>query len=94
MNTTLQAVGFKTMAYHNYVPSFGEWGYIMASQQEDREWFARFPQGLKFLNPSTLQQMLTFPEDMKAHEALLPNKLNNQVLVGYFEQEWDKYLEQ
>lgn len=94
VDATLRAVGFETVAYHNYVPSFGEWGYIMASPQKEHAWFAHFPQGLKFLNPSTLQQMLTFPEDMKAHEPVQPNKLNNQVLVGYFEQEWDKYLEQ
>lgn len=94
VDATLRSVGFETVAYHNYVPSFGEWGYIMAVPKKDHAWFTHFPQGLKFLNTSTLQQMLTFPEDMKAHEAVQPNKLNNQVLVGYFEQEWDKYLEQ
>jgi spermidine synthase len=66
----------------------------MASPAKDRQWFEHFPERLKFLNEATLQQMLIFPEDMKANLQLLPNKLNNQVLVGYFEQEWDKYLEQ
>lgn len=93
VDTTLHAAGLQTIAYHNYVPSFGEWGYIMATRNRDRKWFSNFPPGMKFLNPATLQQMLTFPEDMKAHEALLPNKLNNQVLVGYFEEEWGRYLE-
>ena len=94
VDTTLQSVGLHTKAYHNYVPSFGEWGYIMASPAKEREWFSHFPEGLQFLNTATLQQMLVFPEDMKPNLRLLPNKLNNQVLVGYFEQEWDKYLEQ
>ncbi|MGB8194021.1 MAG: polyamine aminopropyltransferase, partial [Chitinophagaceae bacterium] len=93
VDTTLRFVGLETVNYHNYVPSFGEWGYIMATTQKERSWFAAFPTGLKYLNRATLQQMLTFPEDMKAHRPLLPNKLNNQVLVNYFEEEWANYLE-
>lgn len=93
IDTTIQSVGLYTRPYHNYVPSFGEWGYIMASFQPDHNWLATFPPGLKFLNNNTLQQMTSFPEDMKAHQALQPNKLNNQALVTYFEEEWDKYIE-
>jgi spermidine synthase len=32
--TTLEAVGFKTAPYHALVPSFGEWGFIIAGRQE------------------------------------------------------------
>lgn len=93
VNTTLQAVGLKTVPYHNYVPSFGEWGYIIA-MQKTRSFIPRnFPKNLKYLNAATLQQMQVFPEDMKAHGALEVNKLNNQVLVNYFEEEWSKYTD-
>jgi len=91
IDTTIQSVGLYTKAYHNLVPSFGEWGYIMAMPAKEHNWFAGVPANMKFINAGTLQQMLTFPEDMKAHEPLRINKLNNQALVGYFEQEWDKY---
>ena len=30
--TTLESVGFKTAPYHAQVPSFGEWGYIIAGR--------------------------------------------------------------
>lgn len=93
VDTTLRSVGLHTIAYHNYVPSFGEWGYIMATPEAPHHWFSRLPSPLKFLNPTTLQQMLIFPEDMKAHQLLDINKLNNQALVKYFEEEWGKYLE-
>lgn len=89
---TLQAVGLQTMAYHNYVPSFGEWGYIMAMHQKPESMFAQLPSNLKFLNPSVLQQMFIFPEDMKTKLPIEANRLNNQVLVHYFEEEWEKYL--
>ncbi|HJT73349.1 MAG TPA: polyamine aminopropyltransferase, partial [Chitinophaga sp.] len=93
VDTTLRSVGLHTVAYHNYVPSFGEWGYIMAMARPEHNWFSHLPSALKFLNPVTIQQMLTFPEDMKAHQLLDINKLNNQALVKYFEEEWNKYLE-
>jgi spermidine synthase len=32
--TTLESVGFKTAPYHAQVPSFGEWGYIIAGRQD------------------------------------------------------------
>ncbi|HEX2607984.1 MAG TPA: polyamine aminopropyltransferase [Flavisolibacter sp.] len=94
VNETLRAAGLETMAYHNYVPSFGEWGYIMAMPQKAHHWFSALPSGLRFLNLQTLGQMLNFPDDMKPHTKVLPNKLNNQVLVNYFEEEWANYLEQ
>lgn len=93
VNTTLQRVGFKTVAYHNYVPSFGEWGYIMAMQPLTQTTYTHLPSIMKYLNPVVLRQMLIFPEDMKTSEVLKVNRLNNQALVDYFEDEWNKYLE-
>ena len=92
IDKTLQSVGLQTKAYHNYVPSFGEWGYIMAMHRKPARMYASIPAHLKYLNEQTVQQMLVFPEDMKTTKALEPNRLNNQVLVGYFEEEWDYYL--
>ena len=51
------------------------------------------PANLRFLNNETMQQMFVFPEDMKVKQPLQVNKLNNQALVGYFEAEWDRYLD-
>jgi spermidine synthase len=89
---TLKSVGLQTMAYHNYVPSFGEWGYIMAMHQQQAALFSHLPAGLKFLNPAVLQQLFIFPDDMKTSLPIEANRLNNQVLVNYFEDEWEKYL--
>jgi predicted membrane-bound spermidine synthase len=33
IDATLREVGMKTWPYHAYVPSFGEWGFILASPQ-------------------------------------------------------------
>jgi len=94
IDTTLKTAGFQTIPYHNYVPSFGEWGYIMAMKNKTLPDIGKFPAHLRYLDSATMQQMLVFPADMKPKTAPLPNKLNNQYLVNYFEEEWNDYLDQ
>jgi spermidine synthase len=93
IDETVRSVGFHTAPYHNLVPSFGEWGYILAFKRNDYTVPAAYVSGLKFVNEETVQQMFVFPQDMRAKQPLAVNKLNNQVLVNYFEEEWNAYLE-
>ena len=85
---TLEAVGFSTTPYHANVPSFGEWGFVIAGR---RPWTApsALPTGLRFLTPEGLPALLQFPPDM-ARVPTEPNRLSNQVLVSTFEEEWGK----
>jgi spermidine synthase len=94
IHETIKSVGLYPAAYHNYVPSFGEWGYIMARHSGAPPIATGLPPGLRFVDSSTLGQMFIFPGDMKVNEPLEVNRLNNQALVNYFEEEWSKYLEQ
>lgn len=84
--STLEAVGLSTTPYHVHVPSFGEWGFVIAGR---RPWRlpAALPPGLRFLTLSGLPALLDFPPDM-ARVPTEPNRLSNQVLVSTFEQEW------
>jgi len=88
---TLQSVGFHTVPYHNYVPSFGEWGYIMAMNNTVYKVPDHYLPGLRFMSKSCLEQMLYFPKDMGRVPAQV-NRLNNQILVKYFEDEWATVL--
>jgi spermidine synthase len=90
IRNTLVAVGFQTIPYHAYVPSFGEWGYVLALRNHHWRVGGALPSGLRFLNPSTIRDMLYFPPDM-AEVPTGVNKLNNQVLVQLFEEEWAPY---
>lgn len=85
---TLESVGFRVTPYHTYVPSFGEWGFIIASLQP-YAWPAQYPEGLKYLTPDLTASLLHFPKDMEPIDAEV-NRLNNQVLVQYYEMEWHK----
>ncbi|MFC0513897.1 polyamine aminopropyltransferase [Mucilaginibacter angelicae] len=88
---TLQSVGLHTVPYHNYVPSFGEWGYIMAMNKPVYKVPDHYLPGLRFMSKQCLEQMLYFPKDMARVPAQV-NKLNNQILVKYFEDEWATVL--
>ncbi|MBS1636944.1 MAG: polyamine aminopropyltransferase [Bacteroidetes bacterium] len=90
VNHTLQYNGFYTKPYHVYVPSFGEWGYVMASPAPLIESYdLKVP--CRFLDSSALRTGFVFPKDMDSI-ATDVNKLNNQVLVHYFEEEWSNYI--
>jgi spermidine synthase len=92
VNKTLESVGLKTIPYHNYVPSFGEWGYIMATGADNKyKKPINFLSGLKFMSKESFDLMLYFPKDMAKVETEV-NKLNNQILVKYFEDEWAAVL--
>jgi spermidine synthase len=85
---TLESVGFRTTPYHVYVPSFGEWGFVIASKGPYRR-PDRYPPNLKFLSPEAAPSLFHFPKDMAPVEAEV-NRLNNQVLVQYYEAEWHR----
>jgi len=83
---TLKQAGFRTYPYHVYVPSFGEWGFVLAAPGA-WEPPARLPEGLRFLTAPNIPSLFEFPADMQPVE-VEPNRLNTQVLVRYYEQEW------
>ena len=83
---TIESVGLTARPYHAHVPSFGEWGFVIASR---RPWRIPevLPKGLRFLSPESMTLMFDFPLDMARVPAQV-NRLSNQVLVHTYEQEW------
>lgn len=90
VDETLRVSGFRTEPYHLYVPSFGEWGFILASF-EPLPQTLKLPEGLKFVSDASTRDMFRFPPDMGPIK-VEPNRLNNQMLVRYFEAEWANYV--
>lgn len=88
VNNTMTSVGFKTLPYHVYVPSFGEWGYVLGFNNLSNQ-VAYLPKDLKFYDNRQFAEMLHFPADMQIVPTEV-NKLNNQILIHYFEDEWGR----
>lgn len=87
---TLEAAGLRTLPYHALVPSFGEWGYVIGSRAA-----LQVPQhvmsGLRYLDDSNVATLFRFAPDMDRIPVGV-NRLNNQVLVRYYDEEWRRLL--
>jgi spermidine synthase len=86
--STIEAAGLSTTPYHAHVPSFGEWGFMLASRRPYKL-PGVLPAGLRFLSLDDLPPLFKFPLDM-ARVPTEVNRLSNQVLVQTFEEEWGK----
>jgi spermidine synthase len=84
------ASGFLTAPYHVLVPAFGDWGYVIAS---NRPYHVpeHFPAGLRFVDAQAVRDMFDFPPDMSRVDTKI-QRLDDQVLIHYFDEEWSKYL--
>ncbi|MCB2038896.1 MAG: polyamine aminopropyltransferase, partial [Ottowia sp.] len=85
---TIEAAGLRAVPYHANVPSFGEWGFVIASHRP-WHWPASLPAGLRFLTLPSLPLLFDFPADMARVPAEV-NRLSNQVLVQTYETEWGR----
>ncbi len=105
---TLKEAGFKTAPYHVNVPSFGEWGFVIGVRtdattgnaqnihdaQNSYEGYSfpkSLPTGLRFLDLANLKTLFEFPIDMAELNTPV-NRLNNQILVRTFDEEWSKVV--
>ncbi|MEO8028871.1 MAG: polyamine aminopropyltransferase, partial [Bryobacteraceae bacterium] len=87
INQTLKTAGLSTWPYHVYVPSFGEWGFVLFGSTPAWTPPSTLPSGLRFLAVANIAEMFHFANDMVPVE-VKPNRLNDQILVRYYEQEW------
>ncbi len=88
---TMSEVFPEVQPYHVYVPSFGEWGFMLASAQGSPlipQVPLRQVSNLKFYD-FKLGSLSNFPADMIKKEVEI-NRLDNQILVRYFDEEWSK----
>ncbi|WP_040911273.1 polyamine aminopropyltransferase [Leptospira broomii] len=92
VEATLRESGFKTRPLHVYVPSFGEWGFVLAGTRQLPDYSRDLPKELRFLNLTELETLSDFPEDM-SRLPVESNRLDNQSLVRYYDQEWNRLLD-
>jgi spermidine synthase len=87
---TLEAAGFSVRPYHTTVPSFGVWGFALARLHPFPAPSRVPPLPLRYLDAGTMASMFVFPPDMSAVPVEI-NRLDNQMLVRYYEEEWKKW---
>jgi spermidine synthase len=83
--------GLYIRPYHAYVPSFGDWGFVLALVQDRAEVQLEFPEGLKFLTPDQWQSAQGFGLDTARLDADT-NSIQSHALVGYYQDGWDYWF--
>ena len=91
IEATLREAGFKTYPYHTYVPSFGEWGFILAATGGEFTAPTHYRLPMRYLNAEVTREMFAFPPDMQRIE-VEANHLNSQALVRYFDEDWHRVI--
>jgi spermidine synthase len=86
---TIEAAGFNVKPYYTAVPSFGLWGFALA-KLAPFEPPRNAPAGLRFLDDNAMQAMFILSADLGPVPVEI-NRLDNQVLVRYYESEWKRY---
>lgn len=86
---TMRASGFQVRPYHLAIPSFGVWGFALASPAAFDVPKQALPD-LKHLTGPTMEAMFAFPKDMEPVPVEV-NRLDNQVLVHLYSGEWRRW---
>jgi spermidine synthase len=86
VDATVAAAGFSTLPYHAPVPTFGDWGFVLAKKRGpiDRTAIAK---ASAFLDGVTVDEMLYLPKDLLSREPGQPSRLYDQELVNTLRQE-------
>src|SRR5207237_1635403 len=87
---TMEAAGFVVRPYQTTVPSFGVWGFALA-RLRPFDLPRDVPRvALQYLDAPTMASMFILPPDTGPLPVEI-NRLDNQMLVRYYEEEWKKY---
>jgi spermidine synthase len=89
---TLEAAGFVARPYQTGMTSFGVWGFALAIRapfEPPQAMPADLQAQLKYLNADALSALFRWPADL-APPTVEINRLDNQMLVRYYEMEWQR----
>jgi len=89
---TMHESDFYTVPYHTYIPSFGEWGFVLASKMKLPLEKIKPIKDLKFIDTKTMQRMKIFDKDISKPE-IESNKLSSHKLIYYYDAGWKKWYE-
>ncbi len=95
VHQTLAATGLQVFPYQVDVPSFGNWGFQMATESDLKPDTLSFAPGLnlkdlRFLNTATLRSLFAMPKDLQRDlDTIQPSTLMQPVILNYYERGWN-----
>jgi len=89
---SIESVGLKTLPYHTYIPSFGEWGFVLASRFKSKLDGSKLAKDLKYIDSEVLKKMTLFAPDISKIE-VEGNTLSQHRLIEYYNEGWKRWYE-
>ncbi len=83
--------GLKPVPYHVNVPSFGEWGFVLAARRRLDPSILVPTVPTRFLTTDVLQAMFVFGKDLLPQKEIVPNRLDDPILFRYYQQGWQHF---
>lgn len=80
---TVQAAGFRVWPYHAYVPSFGDWGFVMAARIPLTPERVDITVPTRYLDRDALARMFVFERDVRARSTRVSTLDAPHVLSDY-----------
>ena len=90
---TVKAAGFNFVKpYHVYIPSFGEWGMLMAKKSDAFDTLV-FPENIstQYLEGNRLEHHFVFDRDMRQPKGIKVNRLDQPTLLDYYLEDWNSW---
>jgi spermidine synthase len=91
VDASIRAAGFATTPYHVNVPSFGDWGFVLAQTKQKPALTLDPPQPLRFLDEANLKAAAIFPVDRRPTGFEPPSTLDDPRIVQLTTEEWQQY---
>ncbi|MFN2497251.1 MAG: polyamine aminopropyltransferase [Pseudonocardiaceae bacterium] len=88
--STVRSAGLAAVPYHVDVPSFGDWGFVLAAAGAEPPLRLVPPQRLRFLDETVLGAAAVFPPDRRP-QPTKPSTLDDPVVLQLAAREWRGY---
>ncbi len=86
INATIAAAGYADIIpYHTNIPSFGEWGFILASKSRIDLDATQLPKLTKYVDAYAIKRMLYFEKDLRATDVEVSTLDEPKVLAYYLD---------
>jgi spermidine synthase len=89
---TVESEGFFTSGYHLNIPSFGDWGFTLASNKSFSKEDINITIPTQYLNREIAKGIFYFAKDENtSKDKVKINSLTNPVLIQYYQKAWTTY---
>ena len=92
INKTIESEGFNVYPYHLEIPSFGDWGFNLASKKELDINSIEISVKTKYLDEEIIPRLFAFSKDEKIEmNSIERNTLSNPKLIDYYQEAVEKW---